>query len=294
VLDLLKIRKKTGRHVALPSGAESAAPAPPPPPALAPGKVRHDPPAAPKREATEPAAKARKPAKAEPATPPRESVKTAVVEKAPPPPESPAVAATASPPARAVEKSPPPAPSQPPAPARAELRQPILAPAPINAPVPEAAAPLHPPELPAIDDALNRHLLCKVHQETFAVPISDILEILRERSLTPLPLTAPALAGILSLRGRMVPVVDAALRLGFAPFPSDENCRIVVFELSGEWIGLRVAAVGQVSVIDPDAVQHSAAALGETRSEITSGVLRISDQFVTVPVLQQLLDVTGA
>ena len=122
------------------------------------------------------------------------------------------------------------------------------------------------------------------------MPISDILEILRERPLTPLPLTATALAGILSLRGRMVPVVDAALRLGFPAFSSDENCRIVVFEIEGEWIGLRVAAVGQVTRIDPASMQHSAAALGEARAELTSGVLRIGSQFVTVPVLPRLLD----
>lgn len=188
--------------------------------------------------------------------------------------------------------------SEPPPPPRSELRQTKVSPVSALPPAPEvpAALPAAPGALQAqqvSDDALNRHLLCRVHQETFAVPISDILEILRERSLTPLPLTAPALAGILSLRGRMVPVVDAALRLGFDAFPSDENCRIVVFEIAGEWIGLRVAAVGQVSLIDPDAVQHSAAALGEARTDITSGVLRISDQFVTVPVLQQLLDVNG-
>jgi purine-binding chemotaxis protein CheW len=288
VLDLLKIRKKTGHHKALSSGAESAAPAATKPPAKAPESAPQPPPAEAKREAKEPAAKSRKPAKA-----------AAVAMKPDPAPQP--VAAKTPPPALVADKSPPLPSPEPPPPARSEMRQARPAAAAVPAPAADsdappatAAAPLHPPELPASDDALNRHLLCKVHQETFAVPISDILEILRERSLTPLPLTAPALAGILSLRGRMVPVVDAALRLGFEPFPSDENCRIVVFELAGEWIGLRVAAVGQVSVIDPDAVQHSAAALGEARADITSGVLRISDQFVTVPVLQQLLDVTGA
>jgi purine-binding chemotaxis protein CheW len=308
VLDLLKIRKKTGRHKALPHGVESAAPdaVPAPEPAPSPVKAadaaRRKPQAASPRDAKAGIAAQKKPAKSAPPVKRSSSIGEDFSEPAPsPPPESAEEKSSAAP-----------APmanpfalklsavlSEPPPPPRSEFRQSKILPAiaPPPAPATPAAAPVAPgalQELQVADDALNRHLLCRVHQETFAVPISDILEILRERSLTPLPLTAPALAGILSLRGRMVPVVDAALRLGFDPFPSDENCRIVVFEIAEEWIGLRVAAVGQVSLIDPETVQHSAAALGETRSEITSGVLRISDQFVTVPLLQQLLDVTSA
>ena len=151
----------------------------------------------------------------------------------------------------------------------------------------QPAAPSYDPER----ELTNRFLLCRVHGETFAVPIGEILEILRERPLTPVPLTGVALAGVLSLRGRMVPVIDAALRLGFPAAVSDELTRIVVFEQNEEWIGLRVAGVGQVSTIAPDSLQHPGAALGEANAEMLSGVTRTNDGFVAVPVLARLLEV---
>ena len=150
------------------------------------------------------------------------------------------------------------------------------------------------PAVPLYDaerELTNRFLLCRVHGETFAVPIGEILEILRERPLTPVPLTGASLAGVLSLRGRMVPVIDAALRLGFPAVTSDEMTRIVVFEQNEEWIGLRVAGVGQVSTIAPDSLQHPGAALGEANAEMLSGVTRTNDGFVAVPVLARLLEV---
>lgn len=155
---------------------------------------------------------------------------------------------------------------------------------------PEAVKPAPPPYDPE-RELTNRFLLCRVHGETFAVPIGEILEILRERPLTPVPLTGAAMAGVLSLRGRMVPVIDAALRLGFSAAASDEQTRIVVFEQNEEWIGLRVAGVGQVSTIAPDTLQHPGAALGEANAELLSGISRNGDGFVAVPVLARLLEV---
>ena len=307
MLDLLKIRKKAGRRgtgvdeIATPGGSTLLPPAPPAitveavfekikliPEAKAPvpkleleGPVpEHEVLDAP-REPREVSAPARKPAASPfnpevsyPLPPPvQETDRSAASRRASTahgPPQAPATAGTGedSQLARAL----------------------IVSAAQAAAAAPEAeqpALPLYDPER----ELTNRFLLCRVHGETFAVPIGEILEILRERPLTPVPLTGVALAGVLSLRGRMVPVIDAALRLGFPAAASDELTRIVVFEQNEEWIGLRVAGVGQVSTIAPETLQHPGAALGEANAEMLSGVTRTGDGFVAVPVLARLLEV---
>lgn len=51
-------------------------------------------------------------------------------------------------------------------------------------------------------------------QDVYAVDITSVLEILEHRELTTVPMMPAFLRGVLNLRGRVVPVVDLALRLG--------------------------------------------------------------------------------
>ncbi len=65
--------------------------------------------------------------------------------------------------------------------------------------------------------------------------------------LLPLRGTAPAMLGIMNLRGQVVPVMDLGLHLGAAAAEDDAQTRIVVLEEDGETIGLRVSAVEDVA-----------------------------------------------
>jgi two-component system chemotaxis sensor kinase CheA len=46
------------------------------------------------------------------------------------------------------------------------------------------------------------------------IPVGDVVEVVRGEQVTPVPLAPAAVAGVLNLRGRIVPVLDARLRLG--------------------------------------------------------------------------------
>ena len=82
--------------------------------------------------------------------------------------------------------------------------------------------------------------------DTYAVKISFIAEILKPPPLTPVPRAPREIIGVMSVRGRLVTVID--LRRRFRLFESgfDRKTRILLVDLGDEHIGLLVDEVLQV------------------------------------------------
>jgi len=57
-------------------------------------------------------------------------------------------------------------------------------------------------------------LSMSVSGQPFAVPISEVREILEVSKLTPVPRTPDFVCGMMNLRGSVVPVIDLSVRLG--------------------------------------------------------------------------------
>jgi purine-binding chemotaxis protein CheW len=92
----------------------------------------------------------------------------------------------------------------------------------------------------------------------YAVLLSQVSEVIRDCTPTPVPGAAADLLGICHLRGNIVPVMDGRLRLGFhnAKESDPTSVRIVVFAHEAHRVGLRVDAVGdllqpKVEAIEP-------------------------------------------
>ncbi len=93
----------------------------------------------------------------------------------------------------------------------------------------------------------ERFVVIDVGGEPYALPIADVDEVVRlPDALTRVP-RAPALVdGVMTLRGAVVPVVDAARRFGAAPAPAGARRRVVVVDVGGLKAGLVVDGVSEV------------------------------------------------
>ncbi len=86
-----------------------------------------------------------------------------------------------------------------------------------------------------------------VADETFAMRVSDVQEVLREQALTPVPLAPPHIVGLLNLRGQIMTAIDVRKRLGFPERPSTKSSSIVVISRDdGKAISLVVDEIGDV------------------------------------------------
>jgi purine-binding chemotaxis protein CheW len=113
--------------------------------------------------------------------------------------------------------------------------------------------------------------------EEYAVMVDDVREVLKLRDLTAVPNAPAHVLGVISLRGRMLPVMDLCKRLGLTPGVRDGKSRIVVVSPDEEDAGLVVDRVTGVLRILPDAIKPSPEHV-EQGAEFLRGIVRKNDK----------------
>ena len=80
--------------------------------------------------------------------------------------------------------------------------------------------------------------------EAYAIMIGNIAEILKPLPITEVPRSGPEIVGVMSVRGRLVTVIDLKQRFKLArTFSIDNRSRILLADVRGEQIGLLVDEV---------------------------------------------------
>lgn len=103
--------------------------------------------------------------------------------------------------------------------------------------------------------ATTPHLVFELRGHLFAVRAGDVREVVRLPALEPLAEAPAHLAGVLNLRGELVPVVDLALRMGYDATPHDPSQAIVVLSHAGTATGVLVDRVEEFVDLREDQVQ---------------------------------------
>lgn len=81
-----------------------------------------------------------------------------------------------------------------------------------------------------------QHLTFLLGGEQYALPLARVREVLRHEPITPVPGVPPSIRGVISRRGRVVPVVDLAVRFGRPPLVATRwTCFLLVeVDIEGE------------------------------------------------------------
>ena len=132
----------------------------------------------------------------------------------------------------------------------------------------------------------QQYLTFRLGDETFAMPILMIKEILEYPDLTRVPLMAPCVRGVLNLRGRVVPVVDLAVRFDRPESqPTRRTCVVIVeVETEGEQmdIGLIVDGVNQVIEIPATDIEPPPTFGAKLRTDFIRGMGKVNGAFVVI------------
>src|SRR5262245_1775750 len=125
---------------------------------------------------------------------------------------------------------------------------------------------------PPQPSAPQLRLVCfELRQQELAFPIADVRETLTLRPITHVFLTPPCLAGIFSLRGDIVPVIDLAVLLGLAPTRPGDDSRIVVVDRGGRIAGVVVDRLRELRTLDA-ALEPAPASLAAEVAALLAGV----------------------
>jgi purine-binding chemotaxis protein CheW len=91
--------------------------------------------------------------------------------------------------------------------------------------------------------------------EHYALPIQQVHEIIRYSEPRSVASREDWVRGVISLRGRIVPVYDLAARLGTRSEVS-EHTKIVIVELGSETAGVIVDGVEEVLTVSDDQIEE--------------------------------------
>ena len=92
----------------------------------------------------------------------------------------------------------------------------------------------------------SEFLSFRVGDNEYSVNIMSVREIRGWTQTTSLPKAPKFVRGVINLRGIVLPVVDLALRLGLESSEPQERNVIIVVDVDGKTLGLRVDAVSDI------------------------------------------------
>jgi purine-binding chemotaxis protein CheW len=113
----------------------------------------------------------------------------------------------------------------------------------------------------------------RVGQQSYALPISTVREIVRPPEITAVPQSPAHVAGVMNLRGRILPVVDLRKRFSQVTESSSKN-RVLVVAADGKLIGLLVDAASEVLKVAAEAIEPSPKLFGESNERYVTGVAK--------------------
>ena len=130
---------------------------------------------------------------------------------------------------------------------------------------------------PEIDEASEERtfLVFRLGQDEFALPVEAVVEVARAPDrVTRVPKAPKFLAGVINLRGAVVPVIDQRQRFDMPRLEQGDGRRLVVVQTGRHRAGLIVDRVSEVLRTTSDAIKD-APDLTEDIARLVSGVVNI-------------------
>jgi purine-binding chemotaxis protein CheW len=132
-----------------------------------------------------------------------------------------------------------------------------------------------------------------VADEEYAIGILRVREILEYDTITKVPTTPPSIRGVINLRGRVVPVIDLAVKLGLPESEVTKRTCIVVVEvdLEGERtvMGVLADTVSQVIDLPASEVEPPPSFGTRVRVDCLLGMGRAGKKFVLLLDIDKVL-----
>ncbi len=132
------------------------------------------------------------------------------------------------------------------------------------------------------------HLLCfNLADKEYAVNIESVREVRRIKKVTPIPKALDFIEGVVSLRGRVVPIISLSKKLGLPYEKSSSFNRVLITESNNHILGVAVDSVIGVTTIDKANIEPPDEIL--KKCDYLVGVGKIAKRLILVIDMEKLL-----
>ena len=148
------------------------------------------------------------------------------------------------------------------------------------------------------NSSTNQYLTFLLNNETYALPIEDIREVLTVPRLTHIPCMPDFMRGVMNLRGAVVPILDLKLKFGMGNTDITTSTVVIVIEISVDCddsensilrIGLFADSVKKVVTLMPDAVEPPPQFGMQVKTAFIRGMGRLGEDFTVILNIPEIL-----
>ena len=130
--------------------------------------------------------------------------------------------------------------------------------------------------------SVREYITFRIGAQYYCIDIMSVREIRGWTPATVLPRAPGFVRGVINLRGVVLPIIDLADRLGFAPAEPTPRHVIIVTQTGRQVVGLLVDAVGEVLELPDAAREQNPINLDRKLAAVSAGVYRLDGRLLVV------------
>jgi len=142
---------------------------------------------------------------------------------------------------------------------------------------------------------ISQYLTFKLDQETYALDIIQVREVLDFSEVTKVPRMPDFMRGVINLRGGVVPVVDLRLKFGMTKTEKTIDTCIIIIDLAIEGetalLGALADSVEEVINMEPDQILPPPKIGARLNTEIIKGMGKKNDEFVIIVDIDKVFSI---
>jgi len=132
-----------------------------------------------------------------------------------------------------------------------------------------------------------KFVIFSLADKAYGVDINQVIEVIRMRKITPVPDAAAFVEGVVSVRGKIITLINLRKKLGIEAKPLGKSDRIIVSRTEDHVIGLAVDSVSGVVNIDKADIASPDEALSDASYLV--GVIRKENRIILLADIEKLL-----
>ncbi len=136
-----------------------------------------------------------------------------------------------------------------------------------------------------VDELLQGQFLDRA---CYGINVIKVVEIIQKPKVTPLPKAPPGLLGTFISRGKVIPMVDLAIRLGKQKPESELNPLVIVTEFNRVTTALAVSGVSRIHRLCWGQIKPTGPFLDSLNTPIT-GIVNVEDRTILVLDMEKIL-----
>ncbi len=128
----------------------------------------------------------------------------------------------------------------------------------------------------------GQYLTFNLDSQVYGIPINVVREINRVGQITRVPKASGFVAGVIDLRGRVIPVVSLRARLGMPPTEQTHHTCIVVIDTDAGQIGMVVDSVNSVVEIKEGQIEPKPTVGSEADTDFITGMANVDGKIMVL------------